>query len=479
MATANYERRPKRLLSYSAIMLVILLLAYAALFSRQSWEEAEHEEASQLAMLADVGGTVLDSYLSQLEAALQNLSKDLNGARKPLDLDRAFDWVSRFQTRNSELESVTLIRAADGQLLMTGNAPYSPTLPTLEHNVSFKKLRDELQKDPSFAIGQPISGDIDNSWVVPARYGITDRAGKLTYIVSANLPINLIQRYLVESPKPGATTLGLFRDDGYLVSLYPEPAPAKLDQMFGTPVAAAMSDYLRANNFPRSGQVEGAGSVAPERVMQVMRRLKHYPLTLFIETPASEIKAVWWGKVRVPYFLMGLMLVGILAVYGWSVRRHKTWTQEQRREAIRRDYEQSLRERSPNEIVMFDADTLLFTYANDYALNNLGYSLAELQKRTFLSLHPELNIESFAALIEPLRRGERESSTYQTIQARADGTTYPVEIYLQLLTSDLIHECVAIINDITALRRAEENIRNFNYPVDRRSRRKTGPAVSA
>lgn len=478
MATANYEHRPKRLLSYSAIMLATLLLAYAAFFSLQSWREAEREKASELAMLADVGGTVLDAYFSQLEAALQNLSKDLNGASKPLDLARAFDWVHRFQTRNSELESVTLIRA-DGQLLMTGNAPYSRTLPTLAHNLSFKKLRDELQKDPSFAIGQPISGDIDNSWVIPARYGITDRAGRLTYIINANLPVNLIQRYLVESPKPGATTLGLMRDDGYLVSLYPAPDPAQWNQMFGKPVAAAMSDYLRANNFPRSGQIEGAGSAAAERVMQVMRRLKHYPLTLFIETPTSDVKAVWWRKVRVPYFLMALMLAGILAGYGWSIRRHKTWSQEQRREAIRRDYEQSLRERSPNEIVMFDADTLLFTYANDYALNNLGYSLEELQKRTFLSLHPELNIDSFAALIEPLRRGEQESATYQTIQARANGSTYPVEIYLQLLTSDLISECVAIINDITALRQAEENIRNFNYPLERRSGRKTDRAASA
>jgi PAS domain S-box-containing protein len=72
-------------------------------------------------------------------------------------------------------------------------------------------------------------------------------------------------------------------------------------------------------------------------------------------------------------------------------------------------------------------------------------------------------------MIEPLRRGEQESIKYQTVQARENGSTYPVEVNLQLLTSDDDGEgFLAIINDITALRQAKENIRKFNAPVERR-----------
>jgi len=88
-----------------------------------------------------------------------------------------------------------------------------------------------------------------------------------------------------------------------------------------------------------------------------------------------------------------------------SLRSRRAWSTEKRREELRRNYEKALHERSPNEIFMFDADTLQISYANDHALDNTGYSLEQLHKKNMLALHPELGIESFAAMIEPLRRG--------------------------------------------------------------------------
>ncbi|MGB8077640.1 MAG: PAS domain S-box protein, partial [Gallionella sp.] len=85
-------------------------------------------------------------------------------------------------------------------------------------------------------------------------------------------------------------------------------------------------------------------------------------------------------------------------------------------------------------------------------------------------LHPEMGIESFGALIEPLRRGEQEAVRYQTLQARRNGSTYPVEVNLQLMKTDAGGEgFMAIVNDISALKLAEENIRKFNAPVERRA----------
>jgi PAS domain S-box-containing protein len=176
--------------------------------------------------------------------------------------------------------------------------------------------------------------------------------------------------------------------------------------------------------------------------------------------------------MHAPYVLLALLLAGIFAFYTVSLRRRHTWSMAQRREELRRNYEKALHERSPNEIFMFDAETLQFTYANDYALENLGYTLEQLQKKILLSLHPELELESFGPMIEPLRRGAQESIKYQTVQARKDGSTYPVEVNLQLITTDEGGEgFLAIVNDITALRQAEENIRTFNAPVERRASR--------
>ena len=117
---------------------------------------------------------------------------------------------------------------------------------------------------------------------------------------------------------------------------------------------------------------------------------------------------------------------------------------------------------------MFDEKTLQFVYANDYALDDLGYTLEELQKKNIFALHPEMGVDTFGELIEPLRRGEQESIKYRTIQKRANGNTYPVEVNLQLITTDEGSDFLAIVNDITALSEAEDNLNRFNAPAERR-----------
>lgn len=473
MVNSSGVQRPRRVLRYSATLFALALLAYATFLVSQSWREAKSDQASQLATIADLSEIAIDSYFTQLEIGMRNLGADLlpDTHKKPTrnkpDLDRAFKLVNRFQKLHTELGNVILIRG-DGQVLLTGTTHNSRRLPTLAKNSAFMKIRGELLQGPAFAIGQPVMGTIDKTWVVAARYAVTGKGGKLAYIISANLPASLLQRYWPDSTSPRITALGLIRDDGYLVSRYPEPDAASLDNTYGKPAEDAMIEYLRANNYPQRGQVEMPGRDGKPKDLRALCRLEHYPVTLFVEMPMSEIKAAWWDDMHAPYVLMALLLAGTFAFSGMSLRR--AWSTEKRREELRRNYEKALDERSPNEIFMFDADTLQISYANDHALENTGYILAQLQKKNMLSLHPEMSIESFGAMIEPLRRGEQESIKYRTVQARKNGSTYPVEVNLQLVKTDEGGEgFMAVINDITALRQAEENIRAFNAPIERRA----------
>lgn len=474
MAIAGSEHHPNRTLKYSVTLLVLLLFAYAAFFYWQSRRDAESDQSSRLATIAELSGNAIDIYFSQLEIGMRNLGMDLAGTGKKFDPVRAYTLVNRFQKLHTELGNIILIRA-DGQVLLTGKIPNRRDLPTLADDPQFLKFRDELILGPAFAIGQPVIGNIDRSWVVAARLAITNQNGKLIYILSANLPSDMMQRFRGDPPIPGIAALGLIRDDGYMVNRYPEPDAASMDLAYGKPAAGAMFEFLRANKFPPQGQAEEAGGA----VVDAMRRLQHYPLTLFVEMPVSEIEAAWWRKAQAPYALMALMLAGIFAFYVLMLRRRRIWSMEQRREVHRLEYEQALFERSPNEIYMFNENTLQFDYANDYALDNLGYTLGEMQKKNIFSLHPELGVETFAEMIAPLRRGEQESVKYRTTQARANGSTYPVEVNLQLITSDEGSDFLAIINDITALKEAEDNISKFNAPAERRrSARKAGLKAS-
>jgi PAS domain S-box-containing protein len=470
MPSTHSENRPGRILKYSATLLVFVLLAFAVFLVSQSWREAKSEQAGQVATIAALSGNSIDIYFTQLRIGMQSLGAELPVTQKKPDLARAFALVSRFQDLHAELDNVMLIRS-DGQILLTGSNPSRPDMPTLAGDPAFNKIRDELQQGPPFAIGRPVTGYIDKSWVVAARYAVIDQAGKLAYIISANLPVDMMQRYWIDSITPGITVLGLVRDDGYLVSRYPEPDADSRDKLYGKPAEGPMAEYLRANSHPEQGQVEIRNSVGVTTGLLVMRRLQHYPLTLFVEMPVTEIKTVWWHDLHAPYLVMALVLACTFGFFSLRLQR-RAWSVEKRRKELQHHYEHALRERSPNEIFMFDTNTLLITYANKNALENLGYTLEQLQNKTILGLHPESGIESFGERIDMLRLGERDTITYQTIQARENGSTYPVEVNMQLIKSeDGVERLLVVIHDITALKLAEENIEKFNAPFERRGGR--------
>lgn len=469
-STSRSEHRPGQILKISATLLVVALLAYAAFLVSQSWRVAKSEQAEQMATITALSANSIDIYFSQLKIGMQSLGTELALTQKQPDLNRTFALVNRFQSLHTELNNVMLIRG-DGQVLLTGTSPNRPDMPSLAGDPAFRQICDELQQGEPFVVSRPVMGHYDKNWIISARYAVMDLSGKLAYIISANLPVDMMQRYWIDSITPRITALGLVRDDGYLVSIYPAPDAASQDRLYGKPVEGAMADYLLANNLPQQGLVELRNGDDRTTGLLVLRRLQHFPLTLFVEMPVMEVNDAWRNDLHAPYFLMALVLACTFVFYGLRNRR-RAWSVEKRREELQRSYEHALRERSPNEIFMLDTDTLKITYASDSALENLGYTPEQLQMKTLPGLHPESSIETFGAKVEPLRRGEQESVTYQTVQARADGSTYPVEVNLQLITlEDGVVKYLAVIHDISARIQAEENIRKFNAPVERRGSR--------
>ncbi|HJX17508.1 MAG TPA: EAL domain-containing protein [Acidiferrobacterales bacterium] len=115
-------------------------------------------------------------------------------------------------------------------------------------------------------------------------------------------------------------------------------------------------------------------------------------------------------------------------------------------------------ERSSNEIYVFDAATLKFTQVNQGALKNLGYTLDELRGLTAVDLKPAFTPAQFRELIEPLRRGDVETLSFETDHRRKDGSLYPVEVHLQFSSVETPPVFVAVISDITERQQAQERL---------------------
>ena len=106
-------------------------------------------------------------------------------------------------------------------------------------------------------------------------------------------------------------------------------------------------------------------------------------------------------------------------------------------------------ESSLNEVYVFDAETLLFTDVNAGARRNLGYGMDELRVLTPLDLKPEYTRQSFEALLRPLRDGEQQIVTFETVHRRKDGSEYPIEVHLQLSSTESPPVFIANILDVT------------------------------
>jgi hypothetical protein len=115
-----------------------------------------------------------------------------------------------------------------------------------------------------------------------------------------------------------------------------------------------------------------------------------------------------------------------------------------------------LLEASLNEIYLFDAETLRFRHANESALKNLGYTLAEIRNLTPFDLKPGLTPDAFGELIAPLLRREKPKQVFEARHRRADGSEYPVEVHLQLLERGADRLFLAVILDISVRKEAEQ-----------------------
>jgi PAS domain S-box-containing protein len=115
--------------------------------------------------------------------------------------------------------------------------------------------------------------------------------------------------------------------------------------------------------------------------------------------------------------------------------------------------------RSLNEVYVFDPETLKILFANAGAERNIGYTARELAGLTALDIMPEYTEQSFRTGVQSLLTRGEKVLVFETSHRRRDGTSYPVESHLQLIDRPEGAVFLAIVNDITERKKAEEHLR--------------------
>lgn len=125
------------------------------------------------------------------------------------------------------------------------------------------------------------------------------------------------------------------------------------------------------------------------------------------------------------------------------------------------------------EVYFFDAQTLKFLEANRGALENLGYTIEELRELRPFEIGGTGSLEAFEERLEPLRSGEQHRITYESTGRRADGSVYDVETSIELSHLEARPVFVAMVQDITARKQAQRELRIAKEQAETANRAKS------
>ena len=454
-------------LTVTAVVIGLLVLVYAAFISWHTWEEEKANFVESLRTITELEARAVDNYLLHLEGDMKSLSNGLTHHGDEIDLQQAFRVFKDFKENHAEVYNVTLIRP-DGEILLTARNPPGSVHATLANEPSFKGFLTDLKEEQTVSIGQPLVGAISKAVIVPIRLAIRNKTGQLTYILSVNLPHEHLQSFWKDAPITAKAAIGLMRDNGYLLSRHPVPTNMGLEKIYGQPRTGALINYLRQQQFPVSGYVQGSSSLEGPNFLNAFRRLPNYPVTAFIALPMSEVRAAWLKGIRTTYMAVLLLFGCSYAAYRYALRRQMAWDGEQKLlEDARAELAQSLRqseerfrhffEKNSSIQLLIDPNTGVIEDANQAAVTYYGYPREELVgmlSSAINTMPPERHAE------ERLLALHESRNYFQFTHRLASGNIREVEVYSTPIESNGRTLLLSIIHDITERRQAQEQLRN-------------------
>ena len=128
---------------------------------------------------------------------------------------------------------------------------------------------------------------------------------------------------------------------------------------------------------------------------------------------------------------------------------------------------------SSNEVFVVNADNLCCLQVNAGAIKNLGYTQEELRETQLPSFLEDMDKTAFQALIRPMQASEKKVVLHRDRFLRKDGSSYPVEIRLQLSTQETPPVIVVTALDITEREEYEQRLNdqaNFDQLTKRPNR---------
>ncbi|MDD0808750.1 EAL domain-containing protein [Curvibacter sp. RS43] len=458
------QRAPHRVAlanSRAAWVIVLLILAFTSLYTWHTWQQVRDNTVSELDTVTELGEKSIDHYLGLLHTSLHGLAEELQEAA-PVPGHYDLGKVRRYGMRHPELVDVSLIDR-QGHILVSSSGSATGPLPNDRTPSSFSEARDSMTLGSEFVLGRPVQGLRSGRWVLPLRHAVRDPQGRLQAVVSAYLPVELMQTFWQDAPLMKRAAIGLLGDDGYLRSRYPVPEDQTPAMVYGEPRRGALYKQLQAQRFPARGTLEGRNQIGSSQNLNVYRRLTHYPITLFVTLPMQDLYRLWWHSVRTSYFLLALLLGGLLLVQRITRRRQQELQLQQQQAHRAQTRLAAIVESSDDAIISHSLDGRLLSW-NPGASRLLGFTEAQALGQLQSLIVPADLAADEERYLSRVRQGERVERI-ETQRLHRDGRRIDVELSISPLNDDSgqVQGISNILRDISARKAAEQAIHVLAY----------------
>lgn len=138
---------------------------------------------------------------------------------------------------------------------------------------------------------------------------------------------------------------------------------------------------------------------------------------------------------------------------------------QRRREEEEKLYLFDILQRSLHEIYVIDPETTKFEYVNREALSNLGYSMEEINNKTPSDTIKGFEKNKFKKSIK-LAEKSKKGLILERVAMRKNGTTYPIQVHLQVIEQGGENRILANVLDITEAKQLEQQKELSTYIQD-------------
>lgn len=463
------EPSPTRLLNRLAALIGLLLIGFAILFGWQSWRTEKAEQIRQMQTVLEISEKALDRHFSHIEAGLKGLALDLMPDDGLISDTRAQRLLRRFHDLHPYAVAIHLV-APDGQLLATSLPNMPAPLPTLAQEPAFKNFLATIKPDTRIDLSRPVFGAVSKQWVFPMRYVLRRADGQVAAFVISSMPVDLMQTFWRDAPVAEGATIGLLRDDGYLLTRFPVPSHLGQEVIYGQPRDGAVTRHLKHNRYPARGYVEGTNQLAGTTFSNVFMRLGHYPVTLFVAMPIAEIQRAWWQSVQIPFLLIAALFISGFLGYRYTLTRQLALNAQVRRSAhalqASEEEQRFLIDHLMAGVIVHGPDGVVIR-SNPQASHLLGLTVEQTQGRAVIDpawhfLHEDgtrMPIDEYP-VARVIRTGIAVSDLVLGVQQPAGEEPAWVlcNAYPELTATGALRQVVVTFVDITARKRIEQTL---------------------